>query len=254
MTDQHPVPTSPSTPSEPQHPPTPPPPASPLDRAFLTRSEGAGRVAFVRHGQQRWPTAPNPPRSEWIDPPLSDTGREQAQAVAEALSSPQLDAVYCSNLQRAHETAVAIGSAHGVAPVVLPELREIELYRDLPEGVSVSDVLPEHIRRGVQERFVRERRWDVFPYSETSAEFHHRIVTSVEGILSGHEGDRVAVVCHGGVINAYLGHLLGVKAEMFFRPGHASVSRVLVGEGLRVLHTLNETHHLAAVRADLVTF
>ncbi len=254
MPEPHPVPTTPSTPSEPQHPPTPPPPASPLDRAFLTKNEHAGQVIFVRHGQQQWPSAPNPPRSEWVDPPLSGTGRQQAKSVGRALATDALDAVYCSNLQRAQETAGAIASEHRLEPIVLPELREIELYRDLPEGASVRDMLPEHILRGVQERFVRERRWDVFPYSETSAEFRHRILTTVEGILAGHQSERVAVVCHGGVINAYLGHVLGVAAEMFFRPGHASISRVLVGDGRRVLHTLNEVHHLSAAGGDLVTY
>jgi hypothetical protein len=41
---------------------------------------------------------------------------------------------------------------------------------------------------------------------------------------------------------------------MFFRPGHASVSRVRVGDGRRVIHTLNELHHLAEVDPALVTF
>jgi hypothetical protein len=40
---------------------------------------------------------------------------------------------------------------------------------------------------------------------------------------------------------------------MFFRPAHASVSRVLAGDGRRVLLTLNEVHHLAASDPALVT-
>ena len=56
------------------------------------------------------------------------------------------------------------------------------------------------------------------------------------------------------MINAYIGHLLGLRQDMFFRPAHASVSRVLVGDGRRVIHTLNELHHLQAVDPDLVTF
>ena len=41
---------------------------------------------------------------------------------------------------------------------------------------------------------------------------------------------------------------------MFFRPAHASVSRVLTGAGRRVIHTLNELHHLQAADPSLVTF
>jgi broad specificity phosphatase PhoE len=82
-------------------------------------------------------------------------------------------------------------------------------------------------------------------------------VTVVEGILALCVRDRVrhvAIVCHGGVINAYIGHILGIREDMFFRPAHASISRVLAGDGRRVLHTLNEMHHLASVAPDLVTF
>jgi broad specificity phosphatase PhoE len=138
--------------------------------------------------------------------------------------------------------------------VVYPELREVEIYRDLPEGTTVAGAVSEPVRRGVQERFVQERRWDVFPFTETSAEFRHRVVTVIEGVLAVHGGDHVAIVCHGGVINAYCGHVLGLGEDMFFRPAHASVSRILWGQGRRVISTLNETHYLAAADPGLVTF
>jgi probable phosphoglycerate mutase len=184
---------------------------------------------------------------------LSDTGRRQADAVGQALTDEAIVAVYCSHLHRAHETAVSIANRHGVEPEVYAELREVEIYRDLPDGMTVREAIKEPVLRGVNERFVQERRWDVFPYTETSAEFRHRIVTIVEGLLAAHAGAHIAVVCHGGVINAYVGHILGLAEDMFFRPGHASVSRVLVGDGRRVVCTLNETHHLSAVDSALVT-
>jgi 2,3-bisphosphoglycerate-dependent phosphoglycerate mutase len=103
------------------------------------------------------------------------------------------------------------------------------------------------------ERFIRERRWDVYPYTGTSAEFRHRIVTVIEGILASHPAQTIVVACHGGVINAYVGHQLGLEEDMFFRPAHASVSRVLVGDRRRVLQSLNEIHPLAACDPALVT-
>src|SRR5207245_7671467 len=117
-----------------------------------------------------------------------------------------------------------------------------------------KDVLSEPMRKGFQERFVQERKWDTFPYSETSAEFRHRVVTAIEGILVSHPGETVAIACHGGVINTYIAHVLGLEEDMFFRPGHATVSRVLVSSGRRVVHTLNEIHHLTAVDPELATF
>ena len=210
-------------------------------------------LILVRHGQQVWPKGPNPQMSEWVDPPLSSIGLRQASVVAEALAGDHVDAVYSSHLQRAAETGRRIAARHGIEPVVFEELREIEMFRDLPAGKSIRDLVPRPFLLGMQERFVNERRWDVYPYTETSAEFDHRVVTTIEGILATHPAQTVVVACHGGVINAYIGHILGLAVDMFFRPRHASVSRVLAGEGRRVVLTLNEVHHLAASDPALVT-
>ena len=210
-------------------------------------------LTFIRHGKQEMPSGSFTP-GLWADPPLSELGKRQAAAVGAALAAEPVGAVLCSNLARAMETAREVAEPHGLEPVVYPELREVETYRGVPDGVRLEDVLPPVMWHGVQERFVRELRWDVSPFSESSEEFRHRVVTVVEGILALHKGRQLAVVCHGGVINAYIGHLLGLRQDMFFRPAHASVSRVLVGDGRRVIHTLNELHHLQAVDPALVTF
>jgi broad specificity phosphatase PhoE len=250
---QHPIPASPSTPSPPRQPPAAAPSPTSLDRPFLTGQPNVVTLSFVRHGKQEVPAGSFTPAS-WSDPPLSDLGRRQAAAVGASLADQPLDAVLCSHLVRAADTARAVAGPHGLEPVVYPELREVETYRDVPDGVRLEDILSPVMWHGVQERFVQERRWDVSPFSEGSAEFRHRVVTVVEGILAVHAGSHLAIVCHGGVINAYIGHLLGLEEDMFFRPAHASVSRVLAGDGRRVVHTLNELHHLSAVDPELVTF
>ena len=249
----HPLPTSPSTPSPPRTPPSAAPSPTSLDRPFLTHQPGTVTVSLVRHGKQQVPEGAFTP-TEWADPPLSELGQRQAATVGEALSHEPIDAVLCSHLARAHQTANAVAAPHGLTPVVYPELREVETYRDVEDGVQLQDVLSPVMWHGVQQRFERELRWDVSPFSESSAEFRARVVTVIEGILALHKGSHLAIVCHGGVINAYLGHILGLDVDMFFRPAHASVSRVLAGDGRRVIHTLNEVHYLRAAAPELVTF
>jgi 2,3-bisphosphoglycerate-dependent phosphoglycerate mutase len=229
-----------------------------LDRPFLTGQPDVVQLTFVRHGKQDVPSGAFTP-ALWADPPLSDLGQRQAAAVGSALGTEPIDAVVCSQLQRAVETAREVAKPHGLEPVVYPELREVETYRDVPDGVRLEDVLSPVMWHGVRERFDRELRWDVSPFSESSAEFRYRVVTVVEGILALHSaspdrGSQIAIVCHGGVINAYIGHVLGLRQDMFFRPAHASVSRVLTGDGRRVIHTLNELHHLQGTDPELVTF
>jgi len=52
-------------------------------------------------------------------------------------------------------------------------------------------------------------------------------------------------VCHGGVINAYLAHVLGLDDLLFFEPAYTSISRVRASRrGHRMLVSANETAHL----------
>ena len=226
---------------------------SPLDRTFLTKVPGVTTLILVRHGQQQWPENPDPTLDEWDNAALSELGRTQAALVGQSLAAEAIDAVYCSHLVRAHETARQVARHQDLEPTVVKALREVGVFCHLAGNSTVREVMSRPDLKVAQERFVTERRWDVYPSSESSAECRGRVVTAVEDILAAHPGQRVAVACHAGVINAYLSHVLGLAQDMFFRPGHASVSRVLAGNGRRVLHSLNETHHLAAADPALVT-
>lgn len=229
------------------------PAASPLDRTFLTNVPGVTTLLLVRHGKQHFRYLAKPTTADWIDPPLSETGQRQAAAVGQALAGESIDAVYSSPLIRALTTAQEVARHHGLQPRVVADLREIELFRDLPEGVSISDIIGSVELRRLQERFIDERRWDVYPYSEPSADFQARVVPAVNEIAARHRGQRVVVACHSGVTNGYIAHVLGLAQDMFFRPAHASVNRVLACDGRLVVHSLNETRHLAEIDPALVT-
>lgn len=227
---------------------------TPLDRAFLTDADDVTEVVLVRHGQQSFPDPATARVGDWVDPPLSEIGRRQAAAVGRYLSTARVEAVYSSQLSRAHDTGKAIAGHHGLEPVVAEDLREVEIFRDVPADVTSSEAFGEIVIRGARERFVRHRSWDVYPGSERGTEFRHRTVNVIEGIIATHPGTRVVVACHGGVINAYVGEILGLATDMFFRPGHASVHRVLARGDVRSLRSLNETHHLAGESQELVTY
>jgi 2,3-bisphosphoglycerate-dependent phosphoglycerate mutase len=241
------VATSPSTPTEPLDPPASPPPPDAFGRAFLTNVPEAGELILVRHGQQDFPAdGSRRDRDAWVDPPLSALGVRQADAVGRALADRPLTAVYSSNLQRARETGEQVAGHHGLEVTVVDAVREIEMFRDLPEGVELLDAIDPLLLLGARERFALERRWDVWPFTETGDEFRHRVLMAVEGILATHPGERIAIACHGGVINIIAAAVLGVDEDMFFRPAHASFHRIGVQGARRVVWSLNETHHLVA--------
>ena len=67
---------------------------------------------------------------------------------------------------------------------------------------------------------------------------------AIEGILARHPEGNVVVVCHGGVINAYVAPLLGVDHEMFFIPENTSLNSVVVEGDRRRVRFLNDHLHL----------
>ena len=75
--------------------------------------------------------------------------------------------------------------------------------------------------------------------------FRRTVAAALERIVAVHAGGRVAVVCHGGVVNAWAAHVLGLEPTLFFQPAYTSVSRFLAAStGERSLLSLNETAHL----------
>ncbi len=217
-----------------------PRPASPMDRAFLTDDPEAGQLILVRHGQQQWPDHQTATVGDWVDPPLSDLGRQQAAAVAKYLAEEPVTAVYSSQLKRAFDTGQAIAELREAPHEVITELEEIQLYGKLPLDSRPSEILGEKLVSGARERFIMSKRWDSYPHSETSEDFRRRVGIAVEAAIADHEGETVVVACHGGVINTYLAQVLGLDMDMFYRPVHTSVHRVRYKGSLRVIDSLNE--------------
>jgi broad specificity phosphatase PhoE len=224
-----------------------------FDQAFLTDVDGVTEIIFVRHAQPDINF--EGVVGDSIDPPLTAHGRVQAKLVGEALSTVKIDAIFSSPMKRAHETAQAIAEHHrGLEMKVIDDLREVGVFQDIPPDKKVQEFLGMELLIGVRNRMLEERSWDVYPYSEDSHSFRKRTINAIEGCIAHNAGERIVIVCHGGVINAYTGHIVRSPYDMFFRPAHASVNIVVAGEGRRVVRLLNDTHHLTTPEGDIATY
>jgi broad specificity phosphatase PhoE len=184
---------------------------------------------------------------------LSERGQQQARLVGMRLSTEHIDKVYASPMLRALSTGQEIAKHHRLEVEVLEDIREVGIFTEIPEGREPRDLLGEQLLSGIRSRMLREKSWDVYPYSESSHAFRKRVINSIEGIISVNAGHRVVIACHGGVINAYVGHIIGSPYDMFFRPAHASIHVVAAGEELRALHRLNDVHHLETTEGSFLS-
>jgi broad specificity phosphatase PhoE len=147
-------------------------------------------ILLARHGETDWNREGR--WQGWADPPLNDTGRAQARALAEQLRGTPFDAVYTSDLGRAHETAEIVAAPHGVPVVADPGLREIDVG-------SWSGLT----RAEIDERFPGADR----PDGESREQHLDRVLHAVERIARGHPEGRILLVSHGGTIRALGSHV-----------------------------------------------
>jgi broad specificity phosphatase PhoE len=78
-------------------------------------------------------------------------------------------------------------------------------------------------------------------------QFRQRVVDAVDRIVARYRESRVALVCHGGVINTVVSRVLGFPWPVPFVPAHASLTRMRVDEkGNWVLHSLGDSFHTLA--------
>ncbi len=205
-------------------------------------------VILVRHGQQIPPEKRT--EDQRFDPPLSEIGERQAEAVADHLADESVDAVYSSQLERAHRTGLAIASRHELDVTVIEDLREIELFSSIPAGESWASMNARPEMQVAGAEFVETGRWSSFPHGESSEAFRARVRAAMADVIGRHDGGRIVVACHGGVINTYLAVLLDIDRDFWFRTAHCSVNRLLVGDDRQAVWNLNEVHHLPG---DLAT-
>src|SRR6266508_237142 len=192
-------------------------------------------LLLVRHGLPvRIEDAGEP-----ADPELSDEGRIQAVALAEWLAAERLDAVYTSPLRRAVQTAEPVAARHGLELVVDDELAEFD--REAHFYIPVEELKATRDPRWLD---LIEGRWGQDGEVDRFV-FRRVVVEAVERVIDANPSRTIAVVCHGGVINAYLSHVLGLDEVMFFEPYYTSVSRLMAARsGPRQIASLNETGHL----------
>lgn len=201
------------------------------------------RLFLVRHGQSTWNAEGR--IQGWADPPLDETGHEQARRLAVRLAAEEhgISALYSSPLLRARQTAEAVGLALELAVQTDDRLKEndVGLLAGLT-GDEIERQFPEWIaaRRASLE-------WVPPPGGEDRDAFAKRAVAVMCDIVTHHLDQTVAVVSHGGTLGVYLAHLLEmpIHRSLPFQFDNTSLSVVKVSERRVRLFKLNDTAHLA---------
>ena len=168
------------------------------------------------------------------DPSLTAVGHEQAEMVGSWLAEERIDAIYVSPMARARQTSAPLERLLGMVATVVDGVKEFDAEHTsyIPMDEMKKD-------KEAWQKWLREEA------DQGREEFTSTVQTSVEDIIAKHRGHRVAIICHGGVINAWASRTLGLDDNMFFAPDYTSINRFMAASsGERSILSLNETPHL----------
>src|SRR5260370_37973533 len=115
-------------------------PFNTMQDPFLFQHNYAAELFIVRHADAIPEADEIIPSGIYDDLPLSRVGREQAQALAERLSSLNFDAIYSSPLRRCLETAEPLAERLGIQPIIAEDLRELKLGTIRPSPSDGNDL------------------------------------------------------------------------------------------------------------------
>ena len=177
----------------------------------LHPEESVTTFLLIRHGH----TQATEEGRLYTDPdaPLTERGIKQAQALANWLPSQKPDVLLTSPAKRVMTTSEIVSSSLSMKPVVIEGLTEwhigdwegrtyLDLKKSEPDMYKAWSSDPIH---------------NAPPGGESIAQLCKRIKGEIAEIRANHEGKRVVVVTHAGVIRAAIVQALAVPVENFWR-------------------------------------
>lgn len=152
------------------------------------------RLILIRHGQTK-SNVDLALDTAFPGAPLDETGLAQAEALVDAIAHEPIDALYCSTLTRAQQTAAPLAKARGLQAVIADGIQEIaagveEMNTDWQAYVDMlNSWSPTNLDVGLEG-------------GETAREFMTRFTNAVAAMEQAGD-ERVALVSHGAALRVW---------------------------------------------------
>ena len=170
------------------------------------------KIYMARHGQTQR-NAENKICSI-TDLPLTETGLQQAQTLADNARDKDIGLIVVSPMTRARQTAQAVADRYNI-PVVVDE-RLIEMNAGIYEGED----------RGHPGFLAGKRRFCAkHPEGESMFQVAQRVYNVLDDVIKNHSDKNVLIVCHGGICRMARTYFMDMENEDFasYSPPNASM-------------------------------
>lgn len=180
-------------------------------------------IDLIRHGE---PVGGKKFRGS-TDDPLSELGWQQMTAAV--ASTTEWDSIVASPLRRCRGFAESLSNKLNIPIHVEPNLREIGF--GLWEGHTSEEIFK--LFPGSLEKYWDNPEENTPPGGEAITDFHDRISTSWNNLVTDHTGKHILTVAHGGTIRAVLKHILQIPFQTLWRLEIEFASRTRI----KIYHT-----------------
>lgn len=193
----------------------------------ITKTENFCTLYLVRHGETEWNKSGIVMGQS--DSPLTEVGLKQTKTTAQELKDINFDAIFSSDLHRAHRTAEIIKLERQLVIQTSKALRE-RTYGSW-EGTSGEEYRKkfQHLFDKVKQLSEKEQKEFKFAKDiESDEEVVNRFTTQLREISTAYPNKTILVVTHGGCIRTFLMHIGYVKygelpAGSFSNAGYAKI-------------------------------
>ena len=169
------------------------------------------RIYLIRHGEVAG-AGDTRRYNGHADVPLSERGLAQYNHMKERLAGEGIKVCYSSDLIRCAAGAAIIGSYLGMEPVLLRNLRELDI--GIWEGKTWEEIQADYPKEW------KARLADIVNYrvpgGENLNDLHNRVVPVIGEIARRHRGENVLVIAHGGANRVILLDAIGAPLSSLF--------------------------------------
>ena len=203
------------------------------------------RLYLVRHGQvaeghtQRY--------HGHNDIGLSPQGERQLRELAAQLQGAPLAGIYASDLSRSLDGAETISRGRGLAPLVIPEFREVNF--GAWEGLTFGEIMEQYPSQ--LEARLRDLSSFRIPGGESLKDVAARALPRLRELLARHRDAAFLIVAHAGVNRVILCEAMGLHLNHLFRleQNYGCLNIIDYFPDLAVVRLLNGGVNGAAIRS-----
>ncbi|MDJ0900798.1 MAG: histidine phosphatase family protein [Xenococcus sp. MO_188.B8] len=211
----------------------------------------ATRVIIVRHGQSTY-NAKKIIQGRCDESVLTEQGMADAKTAGQALSKIQIDAFYCSPLQRAKQTAEIIHSCLNNPPTLQATEQLMEIDLPLWENLEKQEVLAKY----PQQYSIWKQEPHQFKMVLDQEKEHYPVLSLYEqaksfwqDVLSQHQGETILITAHNGINRCLIMSAVGIPADRYhsIQQSNCGISVLnftgSFGDSVQI-ESLNQTSHL----------